>query len=84
MYSRVVNRIKIKATVRTKGTRTGGWFAEKRANYFRKKSRTQNLWNLHLAGACDYQSFAFDLQGIDYETTGESRKMDFRTDHVNV
>ena len=57
IHRSIVNRIKIKATVRTKGSK-GGWLPDKHTNYFRKKSRTQCLWNLHLAGACDSRSFS--------------------------
>ena len=42
--------IKIKAKVRARGTRSQNWYNETRAQFVRKKARTQSLWNLHLAG----------------------------------
>ena len=32
------------------GTRSQNWYSEARAQFVRKKARTQSLWNLHLAG----------------------------------
>ena len=42
--------IKIKAKVRSRGTRGQNWYSESRVQFIRKKARTQSLWNLHLAG----------------------------------
>ena len=46
--------IKIKAKVRARGTRSQNWYSETRAQFVRKKARTQSLWNLHLAGDWHY------------------------------
>ena len=43
-----VARIKIKAKVRARGTRSQHWYPESRVQILRKKCRTQSLWNLHL------------------------------------
>ena len=42
--------MKFKAKVRARGTRSQNWYSETRAQFVRKKARTQSLWNLHLAG----------------------------------
>ena len=42
--------LKIKGRVRARGARGQQWFNERRTQLARKKSRTQALWNLHLAG----------------------------------
>ena len=42
--------IKIKGKVRSRGVRSQQWYSDQRVAYLRKKCRTQNLWNLHLAG----------------------------------
>ena len=42
--------LKIKGRVRSRGARGQQWFSDSRTQYCRKKSRTQALWNLHLAG----------------------------------
>ena len=39
-------RIKIKAKVRPRGTRSGQWYPEDRVQKLRQKCRTQMLWNL--------------------------------------
>ena len=49
-------RIKIKAKVRSRGTRSQNWYPEPRVQILRKKCRTQSLWNLHLAGDWHYNS----------------------------
>ena len=46
--------LKIKARVRPRGQRRGGFYGEKTVAYYRRKCRTQNLWLLHLAG--DYHT----------------------------
>ena len=43
-------RIKIKAKVRARGTRSQNWYPESRLQILRKRCRTQSLWNLLLAG----------------------------------
>lgn len=42
--------IKIRGMVRARGQRGNNWYSEKRVAYIRSKTRTQNLWQLHLAG----------------------------------
>ena len=42
--------LKVKARVRARGTRGNNWFSERRTELARKKSRTQSLWNLFIAG----------------------------------
>ena len=42
--------LKVKARVRARGARGQHWYNERRTQLARKKSRTQALWNLHLAG----------------------------------
>ena len=42
--------LKVKARVRARGIRGQQWFNERRTQLARKRSRTQALWNLHLAG----------------------------------
>ena len=42
--------LKVKARVRARGTRGQHWYNERRTQLARKRSRTQALWNLHLAG----------------------------------
>ena len=42
--------MKVKARVRARGSRGQQWFNERRTQLARKRSRTQALWNLHLAG----------------------------------
>ena len=46
---RHAHSVKIKAKVRARGTRSQNWYSEARAQFVRKKARTQSLWNLHLA-----------------------------------
>ena len=40
----------VKGRVRARGARGQNWFSESKASYCKKKSRTQALWSLHLAG----------------------------------
>lgn len=42
--------MQVKGRVRARGARGQNWFSESKASYCRKKSRTQALWALHLAG----------------------------------
>ena len=42
--------LKVKAKVRARGVRGQHWYNERRTQLARKKSKTQALWNLHLAG----------------------------------
>ena len=42
--------IKVKARVRSRGARGNAWFSDTRTELVRRTSRTQALWNLHLAG----------------------------------
>ena len=42
---------KIKGRVRPQGARGQEWFSERRAQHAQSRSRTQALWNLHLAGS---------------------------------
>ena len=42
--------LKVKARVRARGQRNGGFYGEKKVAYLRRKCKTQNLWLLHLAG----------------------------------
>jgi len=58
-YNRIVVRrlaktrnhtLKVKARVRARGARGAEWFSDRRTFLAKKKSRTQMLWNLVLAG----------------------------------
>ena len=42
--------LKVKARVRPRGQRGGGFYGEKKVAYLRRKCKTQNLWLLQLAG----------------------------------
>ena len=42
--------LKIKGRVRARGARGKDWFSERRSELARKRSRTQALWHLHIAG----------------------------------
>ena len=42
--------LKVKGRVRHRGARGGGWFKEQKVALVRRKSRTQSLFNLHIAG----------------------------------
>ena len=42
--------IKIKGKVRARGARGQQWYSDAKVQFVRKKARTQNLWNLQLAG----------------------------------
>ncbi len=42
--------LKVKARVRARGSRGQNWFSESKTAWIRKRTRTQSLWNLHLAG----------------------------------
>jgi len=42
--------LKVKARVRARGQRGGGFYGEKKVAYLRRKCKTQNLWLLQLAG----------------------------------
>ena len=53
--------IKIKAKVRSRGTRSQQWYPESRVQILRKKCRTQSLFNLHLAGDWHYNSETMPL-----------------------
>ena len=44
------HNIKVRGMVRARGQRGNNWYSEKRVAYIRSKTRTQNLWQLHLAG----------------------------------
>ena len=48
--------LKVKARVRARGARGQQWFNERRTQLARKRSRTQALWNLHLAGDWHHDS----------------------------
>ena len=54
-------RIKIKAKVRARGTRSQHWYPESRVQILRKKCRTQSLWNLLLAGDWHFNSETMPL-----------------------
>ena len=56
-----VARIKIKAKVRARGARSQHWYPESRVQILRKKTRTQSLWNLHLAGDWHYAAETMPL-----------------------
>ena len=58
---RSVARIKIKAKVRARGTRSQHWYPESRVQILRKKCRTQSLWNLLLAGDWHFNSETMPL-----------------------
>jgi len=42
--------LKVKGRVRSRGARGNAWFSDARTEFIRRTSRTQALWNLHLAG----------------------------------
>ncbi len=42
--------MKIRGMVRARGQRGANWWSEKRVAHIRRMTRTQNLWQLHLAG----------------------------------
>ena len=42
--------LKVKGRVRSRGARGNAWFSTTRTDMVRRTSRTQALWNLHLAG----------------------------------
>ena len=42
--------LKVKARVRNRGARGDAWLNERRSQLARRNSRTQSLWNLHIAG----------------------------------
>ena len=42
--------LKVKARVRARGQRVGGFYGEKKVAYLRRKCKPQNLWLLQLAG----------------------------------
>ena len=42
--------LKVKARVRARGQRGGGFYGEKKVAYLRRKCKTQNLWLLQLSG----------------------------------
>ena len=42
--------LKVKGRVRSRGARGNAWFSDGRTQMARRRSRTQALWNLHIAG----------------------------------
>ena len=42
--------LKVKGRVRSQGARGNAWFSDGRTQMARRRSRTQALWNLHIAG----------------------------------
>jgi len=42
--------LKVRGRVRSRGARGQAWFNERRTHLARRHSRTQSLWNLHVAG----------------------------------
>ena len=54
--------LKVKALVRSQGARGNTWFSESKTQQARRRSRTQSLWNLHMAG--DWHSM-FETRGHD-------------------
>ena len=58
-----VARIKSKAKVRARETRSQHWYPESRVQILRKKCRTQSLWNLHLAGR-EHETGGSDKPGL--------------------
>ena len=52
--------LKVKALVRSQGARGNTWFSDNKTQLARRRSRTQSLWNLHIAG--DWHSM-FETRG---------------------
>ena len=50
------HRLKVKGRVRSRGARGQAWFNERRTQLARPLSRTQSLWNLHMAGDLLHES----------------------------
>ena len=59
--------LKVKARVRPRGQRGGGFYGEKKVAYLRRKCKTQNLWLLQLAG--DFHS-SYETEEIVDPTVG--------------